>query len=54
MEQNSEKEVFFDEYCPKCEFSEYAENQDPCWDCLANPVNENSHKPTEYKEKPGK
>lgn len=49
--ENVFKEVYFEIYCPKCEHHEKTEQEDPCWDCLNNPVNEYSHKPTHYKEK---
>lgn len=45
------KEVYFDEYCPKCEFHKNKETEQPCFDCLDCPVNEHSHKPVKFKEK---
>lgn len=48
---DSLKEVRFDLYCKNCEHEKLAENEDPCWDCLNQPVNVNSHKPIEFKEK---
>lgn len=50
MDENL-KEIYFDEYCPKCKYSELSESEDPCWDCLENPYRENSHKPEYYKPK---
>lgn len=44
------KEVYFDEYCKRCVYKERSEDDDPCFCCLANPVNVDSHKPTEFKE----
>ena len=44
------KEVDFYSYCPKCENYAKKENEDPCWDCLTEGVNENSHKPTHFEE----
>ena len=46
-----EKEVYFGEYCKTCENEKKKEEDDPCYDCLNNPVNEDSHKPIHYKEK---
>ena len=47
----AEKIVEFDKYCKKCKHWEKAEKEDPCWDCLAEPVNEDSHRPMYYEEK---
>lgn len=44
------KEVFFDEYCSKCKNYECKEDEDPCHECLENPVNEHSHKPVMFEE----
>lgn len=48
---SSLKEVYFDEYCSKCKNANVEESEDPCWECLSNPVNENSHKPTMFQDK---
>lgn len=47
------KEVDFKKYCPKCEYIKDDEFDDksPCYDCLAEPVNVDSHKPISFKEK---
>ena len=47
----ADKFVDYKQYCPKCMYWEKKETEDPCWECLDNPVNEDSHKPKEYKEK---
>lgn len=44
------KEVRYDIYCNKCKYKDLQENEDPCWDCLTEPVNENSKKPVYFKE----
>lgn len=46
-----DKEVYFDRYCPLCEWSKRLETEDPCYDCLTNSVNTSSHKPLYFKEK---
>lgn len=46
-----QKIIDFGVYCQKCKYFDRAENEDPCWDCLTLPVNEDSHKPTEFVEK---
>ena len=45
------KEVYFNEYCPKCKNWEKSEADDPCFDCLNQGWNEDSHKPICYKPK---
>jgi hypothetical protein len=49
-EPNNKKEVIFHEYCPKCQYWARGEHEDPCEDCIAQPWNENSHKPIGFKE----
>ena len=49
--ENNYKEVYFDEYCSKCEYSQNAEDEKPCDECLAEPVNEYSHTPVKFKRK---
>lgn len=50
MLPNDEKEVYF-EYCKSCQHEDKEEWEDPCFDCLDEPTNLNSHKPVYYKEK---
>lgn len=50
MEDNY-KEVYFGEYCKTCKWRDNLESEDPCHDCLNEPVNLHSHKPVKY-EKP--
>lgn len=42
------KEVLFDKYCPTCAHWEKAPADDPCWDCLNQGWNYDSHMPTKY------
>lgn len=49
--EDTKLEVYFDEYCRLCKYSGTSEVKDPCNDCLANPMNENSHKPVFWKSK---
>lgn len=44
------KIVEFDEWCKKCKYYDKGENEDPCFDCLCDPVKVASHKPTKYEE----
>lgn len=46
-----DKEVYFGQYCSKCINKDKKEDEDPCYDCLSEPVNTNSHKPVYFKEK---
>lgn len=43
-------EVNYKEWCPKCEHFKLAEHEDPCHDCLNEPVNDDSRKPVMFKE----
>ena len=54
MDLNPEKIVEFDKWCKECEYYEKKETEDPCFDCLEDPVNEYSHRPTQFKEKPSR
>lgn len=51
MAEFAAKEVRFDLYCPRCKHYEKSESEDPCWDCLEQGWNENSHKPINWEEK---
>ena len=45
---NNEKEVYFYQYCKTCKYCKTKEFEDPCNDCLNNPMNIDSHKPVNY------
>lgn len=47
-------EVNFQEWCPKCEHYKIEEREDPCHDCLNQPVNDDSRKPVMFKAADGK
>lgn len=47
----AEKEVYFERYCPLCIYSSYPETVEPCDDCIAQSVNEDSHKPLYFKKR---
>ena len=42
------KEVYFDNFCAQCQYKDNKENESPCDECLAEPVNEYSHKPVKF------
>lgn len=44
------KEVYFGEYCNTCEHKNLKEEEDPCDECLSNPVNLYSHRPIKWKQ----
>lgn len=44
------KEVHFHDYCVKCKYYDRKEGEDPCFECLENPVNLYSHKPLKFKK----
>ena len=48
---NSLKEVYFDMYCHTCVHFDKSGCEEPCDDCLSEPVNTYSHKPVKYVEK---
>lgn len=45
------KEVYFDMYCHNCIHFDKSGCEEPCDDCLSEPVNTYSHKPVKYVEK---
>ena len=47
---NEEKEVYFKQYCGKCKHKDKLEVEYPCNECLSNPTNLYSHKPTNFEE----
>lgn len=51
MEVSNYNEVYFDEWCSKCKYEKCEEYEDPCWYCLDEPVNIDSHKPIEFVSK---
>ena len=44
------KLVEFDKWCERCKHFEKGESEDPCWDCLCDPVNCATHKPTKWED----
>lgn len=44
------KEVYFNQYCKTCKHKDVKEADDPCDECLNNPLNVESHKPTKWEE----
>ena len=50
MEIGLEREVYFDEYCPKCVRKNNEEDDKTCDECLEHCVMPYSHKPYNYEE----
>ena len=51
MENIVDKEVRFDLYCKKCKYEKKKETEEPCDQCLENPSNAHTDKPTNWEEK---
>lgn len=45
------KEVDYSKYCKMCKNRDLKENEEPCWECLTNPVNEDTHRPVMFEER---
>ena len=45
------KIVDFDNYCKICKFKRKKYNEEPCEECLSNPVNLHSRKPVKFEER---
>jgi len=48
--ENEYKIVEFEKYCDTCKHKDVASKDEPCYECLDNPVNLNSHKPVKWEE----
>ena len=51
MQEDTYKEVYFGEYCKTCKHKDLKEDDDPCFECLKEPVNLYSHKPVRWEDK---
>ena len=49
--EDTYKEVYFGEYCKTCRYKDLKEDDDPCRECLKEPVNLYSHKPVRWEDK---
>lgn len=45
------KEVYFHLFCPICKHSKKDNNEEPCDECLENPINLHTHKPVKWEGK---
>lgn len=46
-----EKFVEFNKYCTRCKHWKVSGTEEPCNECLTEPVNEYSHKPVKFEGK---
>ncbi len=51
MTENSRIMVRYDLWCDKCQHKTIKENDEPCEECLDHPINENTERPINFKEK---
>lgn len=51
MDYQAYKEVYFDKYCKTCKHKNVEETEEPCYECLGEPLNWNTHRPVKYEEK---
>lgn len=51
MNNEGMTEVYFGKYCKACKHYEKHSDQNPCDECLREPMNLYSHKPVRYEEK---
>ena len=48
--ENEYKEVYFHEYCPRCEYKDRKNEQKPCCYCMDETRRLHSHKPVNFEE----
>lgn len=51
MQDPGYKEVYFNQYCKTCKHAKKKEHEEPCEECLDNPINQYSHKPINWEKK---
>jgi hypothetical protein len=50
MNEDGFKEVYFHNFCKSCKHCNVEDVDDPCNECLEEPINLYSHKPVKYEE----
>lgn len=50
MHEDEYQEVAFSEYCLRCKHKDCDSTDEPCNECLDNPVNQYSKKPVKFEE----
>ena len=51
MDYQAYKEVHFHEYCKTCKNRKVSNTEEPCNECLSEPINLNTHRPVKYEKK---
>lgn len=51
MDHQAYKEVYFHEYCKTCRYLNAKDTEEPCAECLGEPLNWNTHRPVKYEKK---
>lgn len=51
MNDESLKEVYYHQYCKTCKHKDVKNTEEPCNECLSEPVNRYSHKPVKFEER---
>ena len=51
MDDQNYKEVYFHKYCKECKHEKLAETEEPCSECMDEPLNADSHKPVKFEKK---
>ena len=51
MNNDGYKMVYYHEYCKDCKHEKVKDTDEPCNECLDNPINLYSHKPVKFEEK---
>lgn len=50
MDDEQYKEVYFHNYCKDCKYKNVDDMDEPCNECLEEPINLYSHKPVKWEE----
>lgn len=51
MDHQAYKEVYFHEYCKTCKYEKTKDTDEPCYECLGESLNWNTHRPVKYEKK---
>jgi hypothetical protein len=51
MDSQCYKEVYFHRYCKTCQHEKVEDTDEPCDECMSEPINLNTHRPVKYEAK---
>lgn len=51
MDEQAYKEVYYYEYCKVCKHRQVKNTDEPCDECLSEPLNLNTHRPVKFEKK---